>query len=161
MLKVSPLIREAVVQVFDDPKPDNADDLALWTSRQDVKIKVRLVDRTTFRRWAYAHDRINADNKARIRLLRLTADPNDQPELFDDEKKYLTEEAAQETEAIMREVIGACVLELMGVEVEGLGPNDYRTHPMLAEVIEHAGLTTNVFAAALRAQRPEKKEVFC
>lgn len=156
---------EVTVQLFEEPVRDDAqtdeewlEACSEWASRKDVSVVVRLVNRSTFRRWAYSHDKIRADNRVAIRELRKKMEPSDNPSLYSD--TVILEVAADASDALMREVVSAAIVELRGVEVEGYKSEAYRDPKLLPDLVEHCGLLTHVFAAALRAQNPGRVEVF-
>lgn len=169
MLKYGAIGREIVVPLFTDERPVlngqgaemYAAELSEWTAKQDVRIRVRLVDRRSFRTWAYEYDRIRAENRAQIRELRKTLSVEDNPELHDEEKPYVLEKGAQETDELMRAVVVASVKELLGVEVDGVALDGMSDPKMLPEILEHTGLLVSAFTAALKAQTPDKDATFC
>jgi hypothetical protein len=167
MLKVGAIGREIQVPLFDDPKPvleGQGEDaftaeMLEWSQRQGVKLRAKLVGRSTFRKWAYTYDRITAEMRARIRERQKTTTAEDDPNLY--AEGYVDERAAEETDELMKSVVKDTAIELIGVEVDGLDPAAYKDPPRIADALEHAGLLPRAFAVLLKAQNPDRKEVFC
>lgn len=169
MLKFGAMGREIEVALFRDEKPVLngqgpevfAAELAEWAAQQDVKLRIKLVGRAEFRHWAYEYDRIRAEGRARLRELRKTLTAEDAPQLHGDGSSYLDEQAAIATDVLMRHVLESSVLELRGVEVDGLEQDAYRKPTRIVDTLEHAGLLAGAFAVVLQSQNPDRKDSFC
>lgn len=171
MLRFDAMDKTIEVRVFTDPRPETPEAtesaeefkvrLDRWIARQDVVLVVALVSRRTFRRWAFAHDKIRAENRARIRELRTQIAIEDDPRLHDETSPYLTEQAAEETEQIMERAIRDAVIQVKGIYIDGLAPDAYVDSEQLPVILQHAGCLAEAFAAVLRAQTPERQDVFC
>lgn len=161
VLRYKSLGSQILVPLFGAPDRTDEDDAAWsksmreWDSRKDVHIVVRLVNRSQFRRWAYAHDKIRADNRAA--MLALNRDTQDAINGIGD---IVLERGAEESDALMKTVIAEAVLSLSGVEIDGVPDEDFRDPSKLVELIEHTGLLSVVFTATLKAQNPERNEAF-
>ena len=170
MLKLPKMGREVLVLLFPEPKPEldegeapeaYAERVADWTSKQDVKLRVKLVNRPTYRRWAYEYDRINATAKARRREARAQFTAEDNPKLHDDSIVFLTEDSARDLDDLMKRAISESTTEILGLQVDDLDDAAYKDPLKITEILEHAGYLPRAFNRVLQAQNPDRKEAFC
>lgn len=115
----------------------------------------RSLAKPTVKSWGFRFQRLTADDRVRVRVLRAEYDPDVWPEVHKDE--FRTPEYVEQVYALLVEILAACAVELRGVEIDGL---DASNPASIARALEHLGLLEEAGLKTASAQGPERADVF-
>jgi len=115
----------------------------------------RSLSKPQVKAWGFRFQRLTADDRVRVRALRAEYGPDVWPEVHDE--NFRTPEYVGQVYALLGEIIGACAVGLVGVEIEGL---DRDAPESIARALEHLGLLEEAGLKAASAQGPERADVF-